>query len=105
MKNVEIDRSGTPFGRVNMKGALPPHGWFIRYLSGIEGAPEVKVGYWLVRWDSDTAGYAFEFGPGLDLSFDTEAKASEVSAMLRESMAIETEVVEVPRTPSFFFGR
>jgi hypothetical protein len=94
MKNVE-EVSTLPSARVFMQGAPPARGWFVKYLSGMEEKPEIKPGFWLSRWHHDSKGYLFDFAPELDMHWDAEDKANEVSETLRELAGIETVVVKV----------
>jgi hypothetical protein len=93
MKIVE-EVSTLPSARVFMQGAPPPSGWFVKYVSGMEDRPEIESGFWLTRWHRDSKGRLFNFEPVLDLHWDTEAAAKEVSKELRES-GIETAVVKI----------
>jgi len=94
MKNVE-EVYGVPSFRVFMREGPTPRGWFVKYISGMEEWPEIKPGFWLSRWHRDSKGYLFNFEPVLDLHWDTEANAGEVSKFLREEAGIETAVVKV----------
>jgi hypothetical protein len=96
MKNVEETFSKRPVFRVPVKGAPPPKGWFVRYVSGMEEKREIKPGFWLSQWHIDSGGYVtFNFEPVIDLHWDTKAQADAVSDALRQSAGIETEVVRV----------
>jgi hypothetical protein len=96
MKNVDKTPSRMPTFRVPMQGAPPPKGWFVRYLSGMEEEPDIRPGFWLSQWSIDSKSYIiFTFEPVMDLHWDTEAQADEVSKALRESAGIETAVVKV----------
>ena len=94
MKNVE-EVPTLPSARVFMQGAPPPRGWFVKYVSGMEGKHEIKPGFWLSRWHRDSNGYLFDFAPDLDMHWDAEEKANEVSEALRDLAGIETAVVKV----------
>jgi hypothetical protein len=94
MKNVE-EVSALPSAKVFMQGAPPPRGWFVKYLSGMEDKAEIKPGFWLSNWHRDSKGYVFNFAPELDLHWDTEYTAREVSTALRELAGIETAVVKI----------
>jgi hypothetical protein len=95
MKNVEEVTSRYPGFRVHIEGAPPPHGWFVKYLSGMEEVSGVKPGYWLTQWHvSSDLDATFNFEPELVIAF-TEEKARAVSKALQESANIETEVVGI----------
>jgi hypothetical protein len=95
MKNVEAIVSSTPYFRVRVQGAPPPTGWFVKYLSGMEAAHDIRPGYWLAQWDVSSEFVTFRFEPELILRFEKEADALGVSNALRESADIETEVVRI----------
>jgi hypothetical protein len=95
MKNVEEKISNRPMFRVRMQGAPPPNGWFVRYVSGMEGK-DINPGDWLTQFFVDREGYInFNFEPEMDLHWKTEAEATAVSNALRQSAEIETSVVKI----------
>jgi hypothetical protein len=94
MAKIVEEVSTLSSARVWMRGGPPPSGWFIKYVSGVEDKPDVEPGFWLSRWHRDPKGYLFNFEPVLDLHWDTEEKAREVSEKLRES-GIETQVIRI----------
>ncbi|MGC2698374.1 MAG: hypothetical protein WA738_21510 [Candidatus Angelobacter sp.] len=95
MKNVETLTSTQPVFRVPIKGVPSLKGWAVRYLSGMEEMPDIKVGYWLTQFDvtqENVATFRFEAQP--HLSFDSKDFAMAISDGLRESAEIQTEVVK-----------
>jgi hypothetical protein len=96
MKNVEELVSTRPVFRVPIKGAPPLKGWAVRYQSGMEETPDIKVGYWLTQFDvsqDKVATFRFEAQP--HLAFDSKEFATAISAELSESREIQTEVVKI----------
>lgn len=96
MKNVEEVVSRVPTFRVRMKGAPPPSGWAVRYVSGMEEAACIKPGDWLSQWHTSSDNViTFSFDPELVLTFATEPAAEGVQTTLSVSAEIETAVVRV----------
>jgi hypothetical protein len=94
MRNVEAVPPRLGY-RIRMKGAPPPIGWFVMYVSGMEEVEDVKPSYWLTQWDPSSESITFRFEPERTMHFENEADATEASRILRELAAIETEVVKV----------
>jgi hypothetical protein len=92
MKNVEEVVTGPAF-RIEMEGAPRPNGWAVKYVSGMEGKPDIEPGYWLY-WMPDSRGPLFRFEPTLAKTFSSELDAIKVAALLRNS-EIETVVEKV----------
>jgi len=67
---------------------------FVKYVSGMEDKPDIAPGFWLTQWHRDSKGRVFNFEPVLDMHWDTEAAANEVSKELREA-GVETAVVKI----------
>jgi len=44
MKNVEIFNRKMPVFRVPIQGMPPLSGWAVRYISGMEGTPDIEPG-------------------------------------------------------------
>jgi hypothetical protein len=95
MSNIEEKSSNRLMFRVRMKGAPPPNGWFVRYVSGMEDK-NVKPGEWLTQYSVDREGYInFNFEPEMDLHWKSEAEATAVSNALKQSANVETAVVKI----------
>jgi len=60
----------------------------VQYVSGM--GPEIKEGFWYRQVTAERSG----FEPVLSTAFDTQERASEISADLRRS-GIEAKVVKV----------
>lgn len=93
MKNVE-EIFTRPAARINMHGAPPPHGWAVKYVSGMEEkAPDIKPGYWLQWTDDAPRGPVIRFLPEIVMTFD-ESEAARLATNLHE-LEIETVVEKV----------
>jgi hypothetical protein len=96
MTNVEERFSKRPMFRVPMKGAPPPKGFAVRYVSGMEGTTDLEPGYWLSQFFVDREdGINFNFERELFFGFDHEADAKKASEMLREDADVKTAVVKI----------
>jgi hypothetical protein len=95
MKNVEVIHSERGAWRVPIHGMPPLSGWAVQHVSGME--PEIKEGYWLSQWQTNSARdtATFNFEPGLHMCFNEEKDAIAVSNALRENAEIETRVVKI----------
>ena len=65
MKHVEIIHSKIPTFRVPIHGLPPLSGWAVRYVSGMEGTPDIEPGDWLSQWHVGADDVAFYFEHGL----------------------------------------
>lgn len=80
--------------RISIAGAAPLQGWAVKYVAGIEGAIP-KPGDLLCQWQYEGNQLTFAFDAELRMCFSDETAAKAASDMLRNDMAIETEVVKV----------
>jgi len=95
MKNVEIFNRKIPVFRVPIRGMPPLGGWAVRYISGMEGTPDIEPGAWLSEWHIGAEDVVFNFEHGLHMCFNTEADATRATEYLLKAAEIKTEVVKV----------
>src|SRR5438128_960571 len=99
MKNNKVEEvvsTGVPVFRVRMQAAPPLKGFAVKYLSGMGGTPDLEPGYWLSRYFVDREGYInFNFEPDLFFAFEGEDGAKAASQRLKDSAAIEMQVVKI----------
>ena len=94
MKNIQ-HLSGKRLLRIPVQGMPPLKGWAIKYLSGMQGDPEIKPGYWLDEWivSPDRLSATIRFDAELHMCFHDETEAKQVCEALRSNAELETEVV------------
>jgi hypothetical protein len=80
-----------------VKGATPPSGWFLKYISGMDDKSGINRGDWLARFsEHGEDDYSFSFAAEMSFGrfWKTEAEAGAVSKKLRR-VGVETEVVNI----------
>jgi hypothetical protein len=95
MKNVEVFHSRVPTFRVPIQGLPPLSGWAVRYVSGMEGTPDIAPGDWLSRWHVGGDDVVFNFEHGLHMCFNEETDATRAADYLLKAAEIKTAVVKV----------
>ncbi len=95
MKHVEIIQSKIPVFRVPIHGLPPLSGWAVKYVSGMEGTPDIEPGDWLSQWHVGADDVVFNFEHGLHMCFNAEADATRASDYLLKAAEIKTAVVRV----------
>jgi len=77
-----------------VKGLPPLSGWAVKYVSGMEGMPDIESGDFLSQWHVGANDVVFNFEHGLHMCFNTEADAVQAADFLKGA-EIMTSIVKV----------